>query len=135
MKDQAVSYFVGDLCYVLHDVWDEVCSLISYDNIQSGYQLRDGRKFFLLGTAYGDGTYEDQNGRIYGVDSGTLGAIKETDIRDSTYKRSKLERLGNFVEMPELSEFECYDDMGLLVFGSVEIQTGDSFQEEELEEF
>lgn len=86
------TYYIGDLCYVLHDAWDEVCSLFTFDNETWEYQLQDGRKFFLFNTAHGEGVYQDQHGGRYPVDSGTIGAILVDDIRDTTY--SDLSKVG-----------------------------------------
>lgn len=124
----ATTFWAGDLCYVLHDVWPEVCDLITFDNEASLYTLSDGRQFQLLGTAYGDGTYFDQNGNAYGVDSGTLGVIALDDIRD---KDAWLEGgcIHNFEE--PLYEWDCYDDEGLLVFGPVQIDTDPSYEDED----
>ena len=61
-------YYVGDLCYVMHDVWDEVCDLVfPYDGrgVYGKFKLKDGREFAVYSTAYGDGTYYDGMGRKY----------------------------------------------------------------------
>lgn len=116
-----VKYYVGDLCYVMHDVWEEVCSLIAFDNENWEYQLKDGRKFFLFNTAYGDGEYFDQHGGRYPVDSGTLGAILVDDIYDATYKLEEVGCIHEF-ESP-LEEFECGYDNGEIYFGHIAIDT------------
>jgi hypothetical protein len=79
---KAGTYYVGDLCYVLHDEWDEVCELIIKDNVclDGEFTLRDGRRFAIYGTAYGDGNYFDQNGKSYDVDAGSIGCILMNDI-------------------------------------------------------
>ena len=79
------TYYVGDLCYVMHDEWDEVCSLLfagrdDHGCSQGEFNLKDGRRFAIYNTAYGDGSYSDQNGRVYGVDSGSIGCILVEDI-------------------------------------------------------
>jgi hypothetical protein len=82
---RAGTYYVGDLCYVLHDEWDEACKLMfagrdDHGCNQGEFNLSDGRRFAVYNTAYGDGTYEDQNGRSYWVDSGSIGCILLSDI-------------------------------------------------------
>jgi hypothetical protein len=82
---KAGTYYVGDLCYVLHDEWDEVCSLLfagrdDHNCNQGEFGLKDGRKIAIYSTAYGDGTYYDQNGRSYWVDSGSIGCVLLDDI-------------------------------------------------------
>jgi hypothetical protein len=81
---QAGIYYVGDLCYVLHEVWDEVCDIMFKDN-QNGndgeFTLKDGRRFAVYSTAYGDGTYTDQYRNRYSVDAGIIGCIMLSDVK------------------------------------------------------
>jgi hypothetical protein len=81
----AGTYYVGDLCYVMHDEWDEVCDLIIDGPrcIDGEFTLKDGRRFAIYSTAYGDGCYTDQRGNRYGVDSGSIGCILVSDIGPS----------------------------------------------------
>lgn len=72
-------YWVGDLCYVLHDAWDDVCQLG-----EGVHTLTDGRCVAMFATLHGDGIYDDDHGNCYGVDSGTLGCILADDIRDTS---------------------------------------------------
>jgi hypothetical protein len=81
----AGKYYVGDLCYVMHDEWDEVCHLMFQGRTDNGcndgeFRLRDGRKFASYGTKFGDGEYNDQLGNRYGVDAGLIGCIRLEDI-------------------------------------------------------
>jgi hypothetical protein len=69
-------YWVGDLCYVLRDVWDCVCLLGD-----GAHVLPDGRRVVVFSTVHGDGTYNDEHGREYPVDSGIIGCVRATDIR------------------------------------------------------
>ncbi len=131
IKTLTTEYYVGDLCYVMHDAWSEVCDLTPFDNSAHQFNLSDGRTFFLLNTKYGDGTYRDQLDRMYSVDSGTLGAIKVRDIRDPEATPAMMRRLGQIVSMPELQEHDCYADEGTLVFGTVVIETGDVEEDED----
>ncbi|KAJ1479555.1 hypothetical protein T484DRAFT_1749072 [Baffinella frigidus] len=78
-------YYVGDLCYVLGDkAHDELCKMCwpegrfaSDGTFAKGIHgktiLSDGRTVVSWECPYGDGAYEDQNGRFYMVDSGWLG--------------------------------------------------------------
>jgi hypothetical protein len=78
----AGKYYVGDLCYVLGDRWDEFCSLtISGCRVLSGqFTFKDGTTFWTHCTAYGDGTYTDQLGREYSVDAGLIGVVAIENI-------------------------------------------------------
>ena len=78
-------YWIGDLCYVMGNHWDEVCDLLFADRSDNGcnqgiFQLKNGTKFVMFNTAYGNGSYTDLDGRVYGVDSGSIGAILVDDI-------------------------------------------------------
>ena len=130
-----VLYYVGDLCYVLHDAWMEVCGLTPFDNSEHEFELEDGRKFILFSTAYGDGTYFDREGKSYGVDSGTIGAIKVDDIRDPEFARIVEQGLGQVHEFPaEIDGLDCFYEGGTIGIYRVEIDTAvndDFFQDGE----
>ena len=81
----AGTYWIGDPCYVLHEVWSEVCDLIisGHECLVGEFRLKDGRLFAMYHTAYGDGEYSDQDGHSYGVDSGSLGCVLFTGIDQS----------------------------------------------------
>jgi hypothetical protein len=118
-----VDYWVGDLCYVMHDVWDEICNSVPFDNSEHEFELGDGRKFILFNTAYGDGEYTDQNGNRYGVDAGVIGAIKVEDIHD---QMPYLEG-GTIHTFPaEINEMDCFYEDGTIHIYTVRIETGDS---------
>ena len=131
-------YYVGDLCYVLHGaVWNEVCNQTPFDNSTFEFELSDGRKYLLFSTAYGDGTYNDQYGNPYSVDSGTIGASLLDEIDDPELERVLEYGLGNVYEFPGiLGEDDCAYEDGLIQIGHVQIATGDEPEddEEELED-
>lgn len=82
---KAGTYYVGDLCYVMHESWDEVCSLLFAGRDDNGcnqgeFELKDGTRFAIYNTMYGDGAYYDQDGKYYPVDSGSIGCIMLDDI-------------------------------------------------------
>jgi len=111
-----MEYYVGDLCYVFNDTWDEVCEHICGEERKEGWiTLRDGRTFWIHSTMWGDGGYYDQHDNEYGVDSGTLGLVKVCDMDDDA--------------RPELGHIHtmhspvCHADMGILHFGSITIDT------------
>lgn len=127
-----VRYFLGDLCYVLHDAWDEVCDLTPLDNSEHEFELEDGRKFILFSTAFGDGQYNDQKGDPYAVDSGTIGAIKVDDIRDPEFARIVENGLGHVHEFPaEIDGMDCYYEDGIIHIYTVVIDTGADYEEDE----
>lgn len=42
MTMPAGRYYIGDLCYVMHDEWDEFCDHLDYPGER---KLKDGRKY------------------------------------------------------------------------------------------
>jgi len=127
MNLPAGKYFVGDLCYVMHDEWTEVCDLLfgvtfnpSKDSLDGGvYKLKDGRQFALYPTKYGDGEYRSNIGTTHGVDAGVIGCILVDDIRDKTY--DNIEDLGAVIEFKQ--PFETGEHKGVISFGHVRINT------------
>ena len=83
-------YWVGDICYVLHDEWLEVCDITlpakdnKYQILNGVFNLKNGTQFALYNTAYGDGNYYDEENFNYGVDSGSIGcvAINNIDVKN-----------------------------------------------------
>lgn len=124
-------YYIGDLCYVMHDEWNEVCDLFfppgphDVPEVQGEFVLADGRRFASFGTAYGDGTYRSNIDTDHSVDSGSIGCILVSDIRDTTY--GNIERLGAVVNFDQ--PFEVSKDAGLLKFGHVMIETNAEYDE------
>lgn len=114
-------YYVGDLCYVMHDVWDEFCSITIQDRecLNGEFMLKDGRRFATYSTMYGDGLYQDTHGRSYSVDAGLIGCIRVEDIRDD---EAWIEG-GQIVEINH--PFHTGDENGTIRIGPVSIATGD----------
>ena len=138
MTMPAGKYYIGDLCYVLHDEWDEVCEIIFQTDHASGvrdgeFTLKDGRRFAIYSTAYGDGQYYDNYGRAYPVDAGSIGCVLESDI-DVGNPDNNLS-LGSIVEFT--TDFETSGDRftskdwdGIIRFGIVEVDTDPVYDEE-----
>lgn len=130
----AGQYYIGDLCYVMHKEWDEVCEYIC-DWTDSGkvtegeFTLKDGRRFAVYNTAYGDGCYDDQYGNSYGVDAGVIGCILTSDISPEDKDNVSDGQVHLFGK-----EFATYTDEGKLYFGHIMIDT-DPVYEEEYEEY
>ncbi len=129
---QAGKYYIGDLCYVMHDAWDEFCDItIDGNNVLDGeFQLKDGRKFATYGTAYGDGCYNARDGYNVigecGVDAGLIGCILLDDIKD--IRENNIDG-GVIVDFP--APFETGEDRGTIYFGHVSIDTADSDEDDE----
>ena len=131
---EAGKYYVGDLCYVLPERWDEVCDLIIKDRVclEGEFELSDGIKFAMYSTAYGDGHYYDQNGGGYSVDSGSIGCVLWDRI-DPKYEISAM-RLGILVDIDE--SFDTSAEDGMIMIGDIVIDTiGENPDEEEDDDY
>lgn len=123
------TYYVGDLCYVMNDRWDEFCALtIVGDKVLDGeFNLKDGTRFATFTTKWGDGNYFDQNGKSYDVDAGLIGCIRLDDI-DLTNPENSLIG-GNIVEF--IQPFSTFSAGGEIRIGNVLINTDPAEVEEE----
>lgn len=122
----AGKYYVGDLCYVMKDEWDEFCSITIRDNkVHDGeFLLEDGRRFASYTTKYGDGSYFDQYNNEYSVDAGLIGCIMVDDISSGDIVNFDL---GNIIDFPQ--DFHCYSEHGVIHIGHVAIDTDPSGDE------
>ena len=129
---KAGEYYVGDICYVLHEVWDEVCNLIIEDKecLEGEFVLGDGRKFACYNTYWGDGEYKDQQGRRYLVDAGIIGCILKSDVNLDV--RGNDFNGGNIITFH--NDFNTYNNNGRIVVGNVVVNTvsdEENFEEED----
>ena len=127
MTMPAGKYYIGDLCYVLHDAWDEFCE-ITIDGrrcLDGEFTLPDGRRFATYGTAYGDGVYCPNVGGECSVDAGLIGCILVDDIKDFSTNWDKLGIVVEFGEPFMTSEYK-----GAIRFGHVEINTAYEYDDE-----
>ena len=125
----AGKYYIGDLCYVMdNDEWRELCNIIFQGQkvIYGEFELPDGRRFAIYGTAWGDGEYYDQYGHTYSVDAGSIGCILMSDIR--AHKYDNILDLGAVQEFAE--PFATGSQGGQLEFGHVVIDTDPVYEDE-----
>jgi hypothetical protein len=118
------TYYVGDLCYVMHNEWDEFCELTTdgMTCLEGEFQLADGRRFATFSTMYGDGEYYDQNGNAYPVDAGLIGCIRVEDLTEEI-------QFGVGKVCQFNYEFEVYSRNGVITIGSVVIDTSGMFED------
>jgi hypothetical protein len=134
----AGKYFVGDLSYALGPDWDQVLGLIfkgegkDITQVEGEFNLSDGRRFAIFSTKVGDGVFEDQEGRAYGVDSGNLGVVALEDARFGSgfevvgaevYSRPHNVLCGHSVNFAKA--FKCVSTHLGVRFGHIEIETMD----------
>lgn len=140
MTMPAGKYYVGDLCYVLHDEWHEVCDITSSGNdcLEGEFTLKDGRRFATYSTKFGDGLYYDNYGNRYPVDAGLIGCVL-LDAIDLTNTANDLS-LGNVVEFAD--DFETSGGRltsnewnGIIRIGRIEVETDPVYDDYECDEY
>lgn len=108
------TYYVGDLCYVMHPQWKEVCDLMFATDgngvLDGEFNLANGVRFAVHSTAYGDGVYLDEQDRQYPVDAGLIGCIRVEDVYDPMWYLEGV----HTVEFK--NPFELVYDNGLIKF-------------------
>jgi hypothetical protein len=85
-----MKYYIGDLAYVMtRSQWKDFCD-DKMNHITSHHS-----------TCYGDGSYYDQTGKMYDVDSGTIGVICFNDIADeiTSYEGGHIHEFESFPEL------------------------------------
>lgn len=132
MTMPAGKYYVGDLCYVLHDSWDEFCDITINDRncLDGEFNFKDGRRFATFGTKWGDGQYNDQDYHRYFVDAGLIGCVRVEDM-DENLREQAGDFGGRIVEFPE--PFEVREEDGKIYIGHVVIDTDPTFEEDDFE--
>ena len=75
MRMKTGKYYIGDPCYVVEDQNDWIKLLEDTNYFKNKNQSYKGQPIYCGGTAYGDGCYESNKGKCYGVDAGLLGIM------------------------------------------------------------
>ena len=119
-------YFIGDLSYVLADKdWQ---SLIG--KTDEGFFEMKGVRGFFDSTDCGDGSYEDQQGYEYPVDTGTIGVIPIAVCGKAKLKEAIKNKAGRTVQFQSPFTPER-DSRGTFTFSFITIITDGSDEEEE----
>jgi len=133
----AGQYWIGDLCYVMHEVWDEFCDKTlggdTQENVEGVIELDDGRRCGYLGTAYGDGEYPlyDAGGRFQarlGVDAGLIGVILADSIDRTNLENNP--NLGCIIDMDKPIRMRRKGE-GTLMFGDFVVETAEESDEDD----
>ena len=117
-------FYVGDICYSMYhelydEFWGDQCGYddgihtIPDDSIVPGTA---GFKFAVASTAWGDGTYKDEDGREYPVDAGVIGVLPLELVNFNYYTDG-----GHIFELPGSCEFEEYCGIFKIVLPDGEI--------------
>lgn len=142
----AGTYVLGDPCYVLGKsvgpAWDTLLDHSQYFGLftdsgalhgkypyNSGVFEINGKLCAVYHTFHGDGQYEDNHGRTYGVDAGMLAAIP-IDLCDP----AGLSTHNHVVTFDTPFRVQCVERNATLCFGDVEIETDPPYHEDEDDE-
>lgn len=122
-------YVVGDPCYAIPYAkwmeWLEDADYTVQDRNHVLYATVNGYPCVGVSTMHGDGTYFGNNGEEFPVDAGLIGLV---DVRCATDE--VLRTPGTIVvDFPE--PIECLYNAGTIVLGRIEIDTDDSYSEDE----
>ena len=128
---QKGTYYIGDLCYVMHGEWNEFCNITIQDNtvLDGEFNLADGRRFATYGTAHGDGVYATNTGARLGVDAGLIGCIRVEDISEEDLPNVGL---GTVVEFD--APFETGEEEGVILFGHITVDTDPDYEDDYYDE-
>lgn len=140
---RAGTYYVGDLCYVMKDKWDDVIEKMypngQDESCEGELMASDGTKFAYYKTAWGDGSYYDQNGNRYSVDAGLIGCVRWEDIVDQEEAEDIVKRRHGQKITFDYDFYVSYEPHGgLISIGNVTIETDpdeDDYYDEEDEEY
>ena len=132
----AGEYYIGDLCYVLPNQWDEICKHLYKDNLNplpQWVKLEGKVPLEMVVVVIGDdgGYRELESGKILPVDSGTIGCIWTKYIDPSLLEEAK--RLGLIItlESPTILSYHKKIDTKLntetssIHLGSLTIETSE----------
>ena len=106
-----LGFYVGDLCYAMNEklydkFWgDELGFSDGVFLVPENKYFPSGKGYFFAvdSTTYGDGTYEDDDGREYPVDAGVIGVLPLELVDNSVYDGG-----GHIFEVPGVCSFTAY---------------------------
>lgn len=127
-------YWIGDLgCIMTDEEWRFFLKDLKCE--EGEHKLPDGRPFAVYRTAEGDGTFQDDNGNDYSVDTGTLGCIKVQHISPNMLEHMDCGNVLEFAaDFRTRSLVREHGEEGKICFGKIEIKTDPSCEEDEYEE-
>jgi hypothetical protein len=112
----AGTYWVGDPCYAYSDdaLWMALLESADYKESDLLEARARGHRFVASGTAFGDGTYEDGQGREYPVDAGLIGVVPAVPGQECP---------GLMHEVEFTEEFTVSYEDGTIYIGPIAIET------------
>lgn len=124
-------YYVGDPCYIFNKSWNKVLDDTNYFKNNEIVKVF-GKECIVGSTAYGDGTYTDNYGRDYNVDSGLIGVLPVSLIsEDKKYTLKQIENHKGMHIIEFKEDFEVSISVGVFVFGAIIIDTTNDNSDED----
>lgn len=115
-------YWVGDPGYAYedHGLWIQLLESADYLQADRLLEAQVGEERFVAsGTAFGDGTYEDREGRSYPVDAGLIGVVPVRPRQDTPWGMHE-------VEFDQ--EFDVSYEDGTIYIGPIAIETDPRYE-------
>lgn len=133
LKFKKGTYYVGDPCYLFDKSWGDVLNETNFFYWPHNGELKFRGKVVAAGsTAYGDGTYQDGEGREYWVDSGMIGILPiSLEKIDNKFREGKPFKEGGAHVIKFTTDFDVEISDGIFTFGNIVINTKDDPEEEE----
>lgn len=118
-------YYVGDPCYLFDKSWSKVLTETKY--FQSEEIIKIFNKDCIVGnTADGDGSYFDNHGRKYYVDTGFIGVIPVSLIEvDNRTSLKEIDMSAGMHIITFEEDFNVSVFYGRFLFGDILIDTQD----------
>lgn len=111
-------YWIGDPCYAVpHDDWP--CFLHTV-RVNGQPTVFNGAQCAVFRTTKGDGSYRDQEGRLYSIDSGMIAAMPADCARNNPDQVVPNSMMGAYVTFDQHFDFRHQPD-GAITFGHVTI--------------
>lgn len=126
----AGKYYLGDPCYsVPDDEWDSLLGSCNYFLDSAVGTCPNGLKVLSFGTAFGDGCYSDNTGRLFPVDAGMIGLTPVLEGWNRDDCGCGIEDGVYLVEFTQ--DTICSSDGKVLRFGGISIDTDPSEDDDE----
>lgn len=118
------TYYIGDPCYIFNQSWSEILKDHNYFNNESNIFNIKGYECAVGSTAYGDGSYYDNDGNMYYVDAGLIGILPIEIVNiDKCYTLETIRKsTGMYIKEFE-NDFSVDINNGVFVFGDTVIDT------------
>lgn len=133
IKFKKGSYYIGDPCYLFDKSWGDVLHETDFFNQPFKGECKFKGKVVAGGaTAYGDGVYQDKEGKEYWVDSGMLAILPiSLEKIDGKFREGRpfKEQGAHIVKFD--SDFDVEISDGIFTFGHIIIDTKNDSEEEE----